>query len=130
MSHAASIKMILNCLIRVSTGILICATLLSPAYAQNKTMIVLDGSGSMWGRIDGKPKLEIAREVLRGVLPGVPQSTELGLIAYGHREKGNCADIEMIVPPAQATNIKATNTVIVGRLNMLCSGRKRFCGRL
>ncbi len=111
MSHAVSIKLILNCLSRVSTGMLICATLLSPAFAQNKTMIVLDGSGSMWGRIDGKPKLEIAREVLRDVLPRVPQSTELGLIAYGHREKGNCADIEMIVPPAQATAGQITDKV-------------------
>ncbi|MGL5010525.1 MAG: vWA domain-containing protein, partial [Paracoccaceae bacterium] len=25
---------------------------------------------------------------------------ELGLLAYGHREKGNCNDIELIVPPA------------------------------
>ena len=63
-------------------------------------MIVLDGSGSMWGRIDGRPKLEIARETLREVLQGVPETTELGLIAYGHREKGNCGDIELVVPPA------------------------------
>lgn len=66
-------------------------------------MIVLDGSGSMWGQIDGVPKLTIARDVLHKVLPTVPATTELGLVAYGHREKGNCADIELVVPPATGT---------------------------
>ncbi|MCB1518890.1 MAG: VWA domain-containing protein [Hyphomicrobiaceae bacterium] len=73
------------------------------AVAQERVMIVLDGSGSMWGQIDGVPKLTIARQVLHDVLPTVPETTELGLVAYGHREKGNCADIELVVPPAQGT---------------------------
>lgn len=63
------------------------------------TMIVMDGSGSMWGQIDGRPKLEIARETLTRVLGALPASLELGLIAYGHREKGVCSDIELMVPP-------------------------------
>ncbi len=75
----------------------------SATVAQERTMIVLDGSGSMWGQIDGVPKLTIARQTLREVLAGVPASTELGLLAYGHREKGNCGDIELIVPPAAGT---------------------------
>lgn len=72
-------------------------------FAQERTMIVLDGSGSMWGQIDGVPKLTIARETLHEVLPQVPVDTELGLMSYGHREKGNCDDIEIIVPPAPGT---------------------------
>ena len=31
------------------------------------------------------------------------RQTELGLMAYGHREKGSCDDIELIVPPATGT---------------------------
>jgi len=27
-----------------------------------KVMIILDASGSMWGKVDGKPKIQIARE--------------------------------------------------------------------
>lgn len=68
--------------------------------AADRTIIVLDASGSMWGQIDGKPKLEIARETLRTVLQSVPADMELGLMAYGHREKGSCSDIELVVPPA------------------------------
>ena len=39
-----------------------------PALAEGRSIIVLDGSGSMWGQIDGRPKLEIARAALGQVL--------------------------------------------------------------
>ena len=73
------------------------------ALADGRTIIVLDASGSMWGQIDGKPKLEIARAALAEVLKTIPADTELGLIAYGHRDKGSCDDIETIVAPAKGT---------------------------
>lgn len=78
------------------------AAFCSQAVAE-QTMIVLDASGSMWGQINGKPKLQIAREALATVLEGVPADMELGLIAYGHRKKGDCSDIELIVEPAAGT---------------------------
>jgi Ca-activated chloride channel homolog len=78
----------------------LCFLLPTFAGASERTIIILDGSGSMWGRIDGKPKLEIAREALGQVLGKLPASAEIGLMAYGHREKGNCRDIELVVPPA------------------------------
>lgn len=71
----------------------------SAASAADRVIIVLDASGSMWGQIDGKPKLEIARQSLRTVLQSVPGEREIGLMAYGHRDKGSCQDIELIVPP-------------------------------
>jgi Ca-activated chloride channel family protein len=73
------------------------------ALAADRTIIVLDASGSMWGQIEGKPKLEIARETLRAVLPTIPADRELGLMAYGHRQKGSCTDIELVVAPAAGT---------------------------
>jgi Ca-activated chloride channel family protein len=77
----------------------------SGAGAQDagRSIIVLDASGSMWGQIDGRAKLEIAREALGQVLAEIPAKTELGLMAYGHRTKGECNDIELIVPPAAGT---------------------------
>ena len=71
--------------------------------AADKTMIVLDASGSMWGQIGGRSKIEIARETLGTVLKSVPDGTELGLMVYGHREKGSCSDIELAVPPGAGT---------------------------
>lgn len=78
--------------------------LISAARAETPaTIIVMDGSGSMWGQIGGRPKLEIARETVAGVLEQIPPGQRLGLLAYGHRERGNCGDIELMVPPAPGT---------------------------
>ena len=72
-----------------------------PAAPQGpgQSMLVLDASGSMWGQIGGKPKIEIAREAVSSMLGTWPASQQLGLMAYGHRSKGNCADIEMLKAP-------------------------------
>jgi Mg-chelatase subunit ChlD len=78
---------------------------------QARTIIVMDGSGSMWGQIDGRPKLEIARETVADVVGKLPANQTLGLIAYGHRRKGDCKDIELIVPPAPGTSGKVLNAV-------------------
>lgn len=87
-----------------TVGMLLALLLATAAsLAGERAIIVLDASGSMWGQIGGKPKLEIARETLRTVLKSIPADMELGLIAYGHREKGSCEDIELVVPPATGT---------------------------
>jgi Ca-activated chloride channel family protein len=62
------------------------------------TLIVLDASGSMWGKIEGEHKIVIAREVFANLVDGLPDGSEVGLIAYGHRREGDCSDIETIVP--------------------------------
>ncbi len=77
-----------------------CAASTSGALAAEQAMLVLDASGSMWGRIDGRAKIAIARESVRTMLGEWDPSIELGLIAYGHSRKGDCADIEVLAPPA------------------------------
>ncbi|MDG4882613.1 VWA domain-containing protein [Mesorhizobium sp. WSM4884] len=88
-------------------------------FAANKVIIILDASGSMWAQIDGKPKLEIARESLRTVLQSVPADDEIGFMAYGHRAKGSCEDIELIVPPqagsASAISAAADSMKFLGK---------------
>ncbi len=93
-------------LIRNSVAAACLALTVGTAAAADRAIIVLDASGSMWGQIDGTPKLEIARQTLRTVLGTVPGEMELGLIAYGHRQKGACDDIELVVPPAAGTGQK------------------------
>ncbi len=75
----------------------------SSALAEGRSIIVLDASGSMWGQIEGRAKLEIAREALASVVSGLDPAAEIGLMAYGHRSKGDCADIELVVPPGPGT---------------------------
>ncbi|TPJ79272.1 VWA domain-containing protein [Mesorhizobium sp. B2-6-2] len=86
-------------LIRSVAAALLLLSMTSFGFAANKVIIILDASGSMWAQIDGKPKLQIARESLRTVLQSVPADNEIGFMAYGHRTKGSCDDIELIVPP-------------------------------
>lgn len=70
----------------------------SPALAADaRTILVLDASGSMWGQIGGEAKITIAQRVIGTLLDQLPEDEALGLYAYGHREKGNCGDIERLV---------------------------------
>ena len=70
----------------------------SAATAEKQAILVLDASGSMWGQIDGKAKISIAREVIAGMVADWDVNNQLGLVAYGHRKKGDCADIETVLP--------------------------------
>ncbi len=69
-----------------------------PVSAGEKVILVMDASGSMWGKIQGKPKIQVAREVIGNILKDWKPENEIGLIAYGHRKKGDCSDIETLVP--------------------------------
>ncbi len=87
-------------------------TLAQPTLADGpRTIVVMDGSGSMWGQIDGRAKLEIARETVAEVLGTLPPDQELGLMAYGHRRRGDCTDIELVVRPAPGTAPAILDTV-------------------
>ena len=66
--------------------------------AENSQMFfILDGSGSMWGDAGGQTKIEAAREVMNTLVPSLPPELRIGLAAYGHRRKGDCKDIEVLM---------------------------------
>lgn len=89
---------------QVVISILAALGLALPGIAAERAIIVLDGSGSMWAQIDGVPRISIARDTLSSVLSTLPSDLELGLMTYGHRERGNCSDIEMLVEAAPGTS--------------------------
>lgn len=95
----------------LALGLFSLLSLSGAALAEGRMIIVMDGSGSMWGQIDGRAKLEIARDTVTDVLSGLPADRELGLLAYGHRQKGNCADIELIVPPEKNSSAAVLKAV-------------------
>lgn len=66
-------------------------------------LFILDGSGSMWGRVNDVEKIVVAKEVLTGLIEGLPEAVNPGLITYGHRERGSCADIELIATPGETS---------------------------
>jgi len=65
--------------------------------SEGSAILILDASGSMWGQVEGRTKIEIAREVIASLLQDWDPGVKLGLMAYGHRKKGDCEDIEMLV---------------------------------
>src|SRR5262245_33280379 len=70
-----------------------------PLLAQaGDAILILDASGSMWGQVDGQTKISAARKAVDSILSKWNSSDRLGLMAYGHRSKGDCKDIELIVP--------------------------------
>ena len=60
-------------------------------------IFIYDASGSMWGQINGTTKVEIAREVLSETIDGLDSDQRIGLVAYGHRQEGDCEDVEYLV---------------------------------
>ena len=68
------------------------------AQESPQAMIVFDASGSMWGQIDGTPKINIAKDALSNVITEWDETIHLGLMTYGHRRKGDCDDIQVLFP--------------------------------
>ena len=83
---------------RLAIAVAALLTASSPLFAAENVMLVLDASGSMWGQIDGRSKIEIAREATGKVVSDWDPANQIGLIAYGHRRKGDCSDIETLIP--------------------------------
>lgn len=67
--------------------------------------IVVDASRSMWGRMDGEPKMVVAKEILEDVSYWFPEDLDLALRAYGSTspsDNNNCADSTLLVPFGEA----------------------------
>jgi Mg-chelatase subunit ChlD len=67
--------------------------------------LILDASGSMRERkrrIDGRLKIEVARDVMVRIIDDLPDGAEVSLRVYGRRIRegrpGDCEDSEMLVP--------------------------------
>ncbi len=84
------------------------------ASAADPAIVVLDASGSMWGRMGERAKIEIAREAIANTLRDWPADRPLGLVAYGHRSKSDCADIQTVLPVGpfdRARTVAAVNAL-------------------
>jgi hypothetical protein len=106
--------------------------------AEGNVLFVLDASGSMAGRVEGRPKIAVAREVLAGALAELPPDVAVGLEAYGHRRGSDCGDIEVLVPagprrgPAIEKAMRALQprgkTPITGALEQAAEQARRLGG--
>ncbi len=103
--------------------------------------LILDASGSMLKRLDGKRRITIAKEVLtEAVNQYIPAGTPVALRVFGHKQPNAChTDLEMALKPLKADDaariiqaVKARNlakTPIADSLAMIESDLKSSKGR-
>jgi Mg-chelatase subunit ChlD len=63
--------------------------------------IVVDASRSMWGRMNGEPKMAVAKDILQDVSYWFPEDLDLALRAYGSTspsDSNDCGDSMLLVP--------------------------------
>jgi len=64
--------------------------------------LILDASGSMWEKVEGRPKITAAKEVMTQIIQDLPDNAQVALRVYGHRiapgKPGAYEDSELIVP--------------------------------
>ncbi|MGG3800728.1 vWA domain-containing protein [Metabacillus fastidiosus] len=54
--------------------------------------ILLDSSGSMNGKVDGKTKMELAKSAIQTFVSELPSNVNVSLLVYGHKGTGNDKD--------------------------------------
>jgi Ca-activated chloride channel family protein len=82
--------------------------------APSPILFIYDASGSMWGKLDAQTKKEIAANVLTTTVENLPDNQQIGFMAYGHRTKGDCNDIEYLIDISNLSKekvIKAVNGI-------------------
>ncbi len=83
---------------------LLCLVLIgrSDSYAdQTNVELLIDDSGSMAQRIEGKSKVAIAKEVLSGLVQDLPQNAQIAVRTYGRQKSyqaRDCTDMELMTP--------------------------------
>jgi hypothetical protein len=77
-----------------------------------KTIIVLDGSRDMWGKIGGQSKVPLFRAAIAQTFTAYKDKVALGLVAFGHGSASGCGDIEVRAKPGEFTKA-AQNKVLL-----------------
>jgi Ca-activated chloride channel homolog len=57
--------------------------------------IILDASGSMAGQVEGKSKMDLAKEAIQSFISSLPENANVGLRVYGHKGTNNESDKEL-----------------------------------
>lgn len=74
----------------------------------NGVEVILDASGSMLKKMDGRRRIDIAKTVLADLAEQhLPAATPFALRVFGHREADSCrTDLEIPLSPLNAGNVK------------------------
>jgi len=85
----------------ISIGLLTGLFAVGSAFAASRSVLfIMDGSGSMKGKLGDQTKMQAAKEVFKSLLTDLPENINVGLMAYGHHGNKDCSVIEMMNPVA------------------------------
>jgi Mg-chelatase subunit ChlD len=88
---------------------------LEPIAAPSQIELILDGSGSMKRTIEGRQRMDIAKDVMVQVIKGLPDNSTVALRFYGHRiregRSGDCQDSELVFPLGRINKTAMINRV-------------------
>jgi hypothetical protein len=68
------------------------------------TILLLDGSISMWARLGGQSKVAIVRSTLGQAFTDYEDRIAFGLVAFGHRGGGACTEAELLAKPGELSS--------------------------
>lgn len=85
-------KLFETTLATLSAGLIATSSLAAPT----DILFILDGSGSMWGQIDGEAKISTAKSTLTQLMDDVPTQARVGLMTYGTTSKESCTDVQVL----------------------------------
>jgi Ca-activated chloride channel family protein len=78
---------------------------IGPRVPPTRVIVMIDGSGSMAGRMGGRTKLELAREAALGFVDGLPASVQTSLLVFGQQGSNSqagkaksCSAIDVLAP--------------------------------
>jgi len=80
---------------------------IAPRVPPTRVIVMIDGSGSMAGRMGGRTKLDLAREAARGFVDGLPPSVQTSLLVFGQQgdnsqpgKAKSCSAVDVLAPMA------------------------------
>lgn len=80
---------------------------IAPWVLPTRVIVMIDGSGSMAGRMGRRTKLELAREAARGFVDGLPASVQTSLLVFGQQgdnsqagQARSCSAVDVLAPMA------------------------------
>lgn len=84
----------------------------TPQATHQTTLLILDGSNSMWGQLNGVNKIVTARESIRTLLESAEGNIQFGLLTYGTAGKqDSCQDFNLAVSPEKYDLVKLLKEV-------------------
>lgn len=85
---------------------------------QYNVEIILDASGSMAGKMDGKSKMEAAKEAIKAFAETLPEGANVALRVYGNKGSGkdsdkalSCGSSELVYPLQKFDSQKLNNSL-------------------